>query len=105
MKLQRMLLSLAIAFILLQILSPSKESAMELVPVAVPTECICFEYYYNDKSQGESTIYQTCEMQILDQLTDSNLEVLTFTLPCEEIFAGTRTVDQSVIEPSFVQVD
>lgn len=50
MKLQRMLLSLAIAFILLKVLSPSKESALELVPIAVPTDCICFEYYYNDKS-------------------------------------------------------
>jgi|GEM_PF-5567282 len=105
MKLQRLLWSLAIAFLVLQLLLPSQESAMEFVPVAVPTDCICFEYYYNDKSLVESMIFQSCEMQILDQLTDSNLKVSTFTLPCEEIFAGTRAVDQSAIKPSFVQVD
>lgn len=105
MKLHRVLLSLAIAYLLLRVFAPVEEPVMELSPVEVANTCICFEYYYDEAETNERVIFQTCEAEILDQLADPALEIFTFNLPCEAVFAGTREVDTSSIEISVAQVD
>lgn len=76
-----------------------------MIPVALPTSCICFEYYYGAGSNKEPVIYQTCEVELLDQLADPNLQVYTLALPCEEVFVGTREVDSSMTEMIMVKVN
>lgn len=105
MKLHRVLLSLAIAYLLLRVFAPVQEPVMELNPVEVVSTCICFEYYYDEADRDERKIFQTCEAEILDQLTDPSLALFTFNLPCEAVFAGTREVDASAVEISVAQVD
>ena len=105
MKLHRVLLSLAAAYLLLRVFTPVKEPVMELSPVEVANTCICFEYYYGTADEAERVIFQTCEAEILDQLADSTLEIFTFNLPCEAVFAGTREADVSSVEISVAQVD
>ncbi|NRB50075.1 MAG: hypothetical protein HRU41_20530 [Saprospiraceae bacterium] len=105
MKLHRVLLSLAIAYLLLRVFAPVQEPVMELSPVDMANTCICFEYHYNTADKAERVIFQTCEAAILDQLADPTLEIFTFNLPCEAVFAGTREADTSSIEISVAQVD
>ena len=105
MKLHRVLLSLAIAYLLLRVLAPVEEPVMELSPVEVVNTCICFEYYYDNAIEKQRVVFQTCEAEILDQLADPTLQVFTFNLPCEKVFSGTRKVDASSIEISVAQLD
>ncbi|MBX2871310.1 MAG: hypothetical protein KTR30_04400 [Saprospiraceae bacterium] len=105
MRLLRILLSLTVAYFLLQIIIAKQEPVMELTPVEVSDTCICFEYFYGNSLGETEAVFQTCEIDILDQLADSSLTVFTFELPCAEVFAGTRQVDAMSPEIGVAQVD
>lgn len=105
MRLHRLLLSLAIAYLLLQLMAPVQEPVMELTPVEVSNTCICFEYFYDTLPGEAKEVFQTCEAEILDELADSSLAIYTFELPCEQVFAGTRQLDEFSLEISVAKVD
>lgn len=105
MKLHSVLLSLAIAYLLLQLMAPVQEPIMELTPAKEVNTCICFEYFYDTLPGEGKKVFQTCEIETLDELSDPALTVFTFELPCKQVFAGSRQVDESSIEISVAQVD
>lgn len=105
MKLHSVLLSLAIAYLLLQLMAPVQEPIMELTLTEEVNTCICFEYFYDTFPGEAKKVFQTCEIEALDELSDSTLTIFTFELPCQQVFAGARQVHESALEISVAQVD
>ena len=68
------------------------EEAKEMIPTANPTICLCFEYYNNNLSEEERTIYQTCEIEALDYIEDPNLDLFVIDMPCDSVYEGVKVL-------------
>jgi len=86
-------LCLSLLFIVKNHQSGSRgEEVKEMIPTANPTICLCFEYYNNNLSEEERTIYQTCEIEALDYVEDQNFELFVIDMPCDSVYEGVRVL-------------
>lgn len=84
---------LSLLFILKAHESSSRvEEAKEMIPTANPTICLCFEYYYNNLSEAERTICQTCDIEALDYTEDPTIELFVIDMPCDSVYEGVRVL-------------
>jgi len=86
-------LCLSLLFIVKALESRSRgEEAKEMIPAANPTICLCFEYYYNNLSEAERTIFQTCDIEVLDYTEDPTIELFVIDMPCDSVYEGVKVL-------------
>ncbi len=86
-------LCLSLLFIVKNHQSSSRgEEVKEMIPTNNPTVCLCFEYYNNNLSEEERTIYQTCEIEALDYVEDPNFELFVIDMPCDSVYEGVKVL-------------
>lgn len=90
------LLGFFLLLVLLRVSAPAVE-VIELIPATNPSTCICFEYRDTFLGVDDPTVYQSCDVAVLDQVGIPGIEITILELPCDSVFKGVRIVENGAI--------
>ncbi|NRB54155.1 MAG: hypothetical protein HRU41_41290 [Saprospiraceae bacterium] len=97
MKYLALLLGVVLLYLVAIHLRQPGSQAVELIPNTNPSTCICFEYTGAAIGGIGETIYQSCDVAVLDQVGLPGTELTILELPCDSVFTGVKVIEDRAV--------
>lgn len=87
----------ALLYLLTIHLRQPSSQAIEMIPRTNPTTCICFEYTDAILGGIDRTVYQSCDVAILNQVGLPGSDITILELPCDSVFIGVKVIEDRAV--------